>query len=273
MELKSLTQRIKCVGAESRCLSMLREYLMLSSMRLGVPFIAPRQLGAIGDQFGRHFLPSIEWCIVPLFMSGARSPSISGAADRCSSGPVGAPDTVRCTPDNLVCPTDRWSETRVARRLRSRLLAASAVGSPDSLVHHRIVRWVLATSPSSILETDEFVADDSPDILVHHRTVQWFIAVQLRRFPRAAGSPSASLGTGPSGVPGWAGVGCTLPILFHFFSSSFVTVSSTYTNTLVFKNNVLSLETYLVLWFALFTHCLAHKNLINRVGHLITKTL
>jgi hypothetical protein len=31
-------------------------------MRLGVPFIAPRQLGAIGDQFGRHFLPSVEWC-------------------------------------------------------------------------------------------------------------------------------------------------------------------------------------------------------------------
>jgi hypothetical protein len=33
----------------------------------------------------------------PLFMSGAQSPSISCAADRCSSGPVGAPDIVRCT--------------------------------------------------------------------------------------------------------------------------------------------------------------------------------
>jgi hypothetical protein len=31
-------------------------------MRLGVPFIAPRQLGAVGHQFGRQFLPSIEWC-------------------------------------------------------------------------------------------------------------------------------------------------------------------------------------------------------------------
>jgi hypothetical protein len=28
-------------------------------MRLRVPFIAPRQLGAVGDQFGR---PSVEWC-------------------------------------------------------------------------------------------------------------------------------------------------------------------------------------------------------------------
>jgi hypothetical protein len=30
-------------------------------MRLGVPFIAPRQLGAIGDQQGRPFLPSVGW--------------------------------------------------------------------------------------------------------------------------------------------------------------------------------------------------------------------
>jgi hypothetical protein len=29
---------------------------------LGVPFIAPRQLGAFGHQFGRQFLPCVEWC-------------------------------------------------------------------------------------------------------------------------------------------------------------------------------------------------------------------
>jgi hypothetical protein len=62
MELKSLTQRIKCVGAESGCLSMLRECLVCCSMRIGVPFIAPRQLGAVEDHFGRHFLPFVEWC-------------------------------------------------------------------------------------------------------------------------------------------------------------------------------------------------------------------
>jgi hypothetical protein len=32
-------------------------------MRLGVPFIAPRQLGAVEDQQGRSSLPSIEWRI------------------------------------------------------------------------------------------------------------------------------------------------------------------------------------------------------------------
>jgi hypothetical protein len=31
-------------------------------MRLGVPFIAPRQLGAVGGQLGRPNLPSIGWC-------------------------------------------------------------------------------------------------------------------------------------------------------------------------------------------------------------------
>jgi hypothetical protein len=40
---------------------MLSECLGDSSMRLRVPFIAPRQLGAVGDQQGRLRLPSIEW--------------------------------------------------------------------------------------------------------------------------------------------------------------------------------------------------------------------
>jgi hypothetical protein len=47
--------------AESRSLRMFLECLVNCSMRLGVPFIAPRQLGAVGDQLGRQFLPSAEW--------------------------------------------------------------------------------------------------------------------------------------------------------------------------------------------------------------------
>jgi hypothetical protein len=30
-------------------------------MRLGVPFIAPRQLGAVGNNLGRQSLPSVVW--------------------------------------------------------------------------------------------------------------------------------------------------------------------------------------------------------------------
>jgi hypothetical protein len=36
--------------------------LVYSSRLLGVPFIAPRQLGAIGGQLGRQNLPSVRWC-------------------------------------------------------------------------------------------------------------------------------------------------------------------------------------------------------------------
>jgi hypothetical protein len=36
--------------------------LVYYSMCLGVPFIAPRQLGAIGAPFGRPWLPSIHRC-------------------------------------------------------------------------------------------------------------------------------------------------------------------------------------------------------------------
>jgi hypothetical protein len=61
IELKSLTQRIECVELESWSLRMLSECLGDSSMRLGVPFIAPRQLGAVEDQHGRLSLPSVEW--------------------------------------------------------------------------------------------------------------------------------------------------------------------------------------------------------------------
>jgi hypothetical protein len=62
IELKSLTQRNKCARTESRCLRMLSECLGDSSMRLGVPFIAPRQLGAVEDNLGRLILPSVVWC-------------------------------------------------------------------------------------------------------------------------------------------------------------------------------------------------------------------
>jgi hypothetical protein len=61
MGLKSLSQRIKCARMESWCLGMIKECLGYSSMRLGVPFIAPRQLGVVGTQQGRQLLPSVGW--------------------------------------------------------------------------------------------------------------------------------------------------------------------------------------------------------------------
>jgi hypothetical protein len=121
-ELKSLTQRINCVETESGSLRMFLASLVFCSMCLGVPFIAPRQLGAVGDQFGRPFLPFVEWCTG---QSGAPPDN------HCScpvhdllpyrAQPTVAPRdwlahrTVRCTPDSPVYPADRWSWPRVAR--------------------------------------------------------------------------------------------------------------------------------------------------------------
>jgi hypothetical protein len=64
---------------------MLSECLIYSSMCLGAPFIAPRQLGAVGDNLGRQFLPSVEWRIG---QSGAPPDSY------CSLS--GAHRTIRC---------------------------------------------------------------------------------------------------------------------------------------------------------------------------------
>jgi hypothetical protein len=56
-------------------------------MRLGVPFIAPRQLGAVESNLGRKFLPSVVW----------------------RTGQSGAPpDTVRCGFPSLFGEADRW---------------------------------------------------------------------------------------------------------------------------------------------------------------------
>jgi hypothetical protein len=75
-ELKSLRESIKCTEMECGRLIMLNVCLGDSSMRLGVPFIAPRQLGAVGGNLGRQFLPSVEWRTGhPLFIVRCGSPS------------------------------------------------------------------------------------------------------------------------------------------------------------------------------------------------------
>jgi hypothetical protein len=123
MGLKSLSQRIECARMESWCFGMIKECLGCSSMRLGVPFIAPKQLGAVGSILGRPKLPSVGW---RTGQSGAPLDSYCScpvpdsfpnraATDRCRLVAVGASDTVRCTSDSPVPPADRWSEPRVAR--------------------------------------------------------------------------------------------------------------------------------------------------------------
>jgi hypothetical protein len=128
-ELKSLTKSIKCAETECGRLRMLKVCFGYSSMRLGVPFIAPRKLGAVGGILGRLIL---------LLSGGAPdSPVCHRTATvhvRCvisfhswhnrpfNFGLVGAPDTVRCTPDSPVPPADRWGRPRVAHGFGGRPL-------------------------------------------------------------------------------------------------------------------------------------------------------
>jgi hypothetical protein len=119
-----------------------------SSMRLGVPFIAPRQLGAVESNPGRQFLPSVAWrtghCPVHhRTLSGADFLPYLAKLTVGSLGAVGAPDTVRCTldtvrctPDSPVPPSSRWLGHVSRSGSRSRPLAQPTVGSPDSPVNY-----------------------------------------------------------------------------------------------------------------------------------------
>ena len=81
-------------------------------MRLGVPFIAPRQLGAVESKSGRLILPSVDWCTgqsgAHRTLSGARFLSLNGTADRWPPESRWRTGHVRCTPDSPVPPSDRW---------------------------------------------------------------------------------------------------------------------------------------------------------------------
>jgi hypothetical protein len=139
-------------------------------MRLGVPFIVPRQLGAVGGILGRQFLPSVGWHTE---QSGAPSDilcSLSGA-DRLPklAQPIvedleplvhrtlsGAQRTVRCPHQTVGLAT---RHTRIAWPI---------VGSPDSPVNF---------SHTPLTNSRERPVDQTPawrtgHCPVHHRTVR-----------------------------------------------------------------------------------------------------
>jgi hypothetical protein len=148
-----------------------------SSMRLGVPFIAPRQLGAIESNLGRQFLPSVDW---RTGQSGAPPDTIrcgflsySGAADRWRLGAVGAPDTVRCTPDSPMLPSDRWlGHASCADCAADRWLTGQSGDSQDSPVNYSrtLLTWFsrAATSPQLTHRTLSGAPPDSP--VIYSRT-------------------------------------------------------------------------------------------------------
>jgi hypothetical protein len=72
----------------------------------------------------------------PLFTVRCGSPSKIGAVDRCRLGAVGASDTVRCTPDSPVPPSDRWlGHTSRTDCEADRWLTGQSGAPPDSPVN------------------------------------------------------------------------------------------------------------------------------------------
>jgi hypothetical protein len=115
-------------------------------MRLGAPFIAPRQLGAVESNFRRPSLPSVDGGTgqsgAHRTLFGARFVSLTGAADRCRpleiceplahrtcpvhTGQSGAHRTVRCrlpTVGSATCPAQ---------------IARPTVGSGRPLAHRTV---------------------------------------------------------------------------------------------------------------------------------------
>jgi hypothetical protein len=144
-ELKSLTQSIKCAETECGSLRMLSECLGSSSMHLGVPSIAPRQLGAVGGKLGRPSLPFVEW---HTGQSGAPPDnycSLSGA----DCLPNWAQTTV-AAPGPLAhrtlsgAPCRSLELPRVAHGLHGRPLVLATVGSPDSSVNYSHVTFFVS---------------------------------------------------------------------------------------------------------------------------------
>jgi hypothetical protein len=104
------------------------------------------------------------------FMSGARSPSLSGKADRRAFGPPGAPDTVRC--DQVTVGSGHMSPIDHAADHWWRAPLA-----------HRTVRWFLAEAPSAfswerrVRHRARLGTEHCP---VHHRLVQvWLLLAML----------------------------------------------------------------------------------------------
>jgi hypothetical protein len=111
-------------------------------MRQGVPFIAPRQLGAVGNKSGRPSLPSVSWRTgqsgAHRTLSGARFVSLNSVSDRCCLSQICAPLAHRTCPVHTGQSGASFrplARPRVAHRSRGRPLARPTVGSPDSPVN------------------------------------------------------------------------------------------------------------------------------------------
>jgi hypothetical protein len=126
---------------------MLRECLLFSSMRLGVPFIAPRQLGAV------ECIPEGNSCLlsprapdspVRIFSPSLVKPTVGALEPLAHQTLSGAHRTVRCSLPTVGSAT---------------CLARPTVGSPDSPMNYS--RTPLITSREQLVRLSQPSAPDT----------------------------------------------------------------------------------------------------------------
>jgi hypothetical protein len=115
-------------------------------MRLGVPFIAPRQLGAVGGILGRQFLPYVGWRTrqsgappdIPCSLSGAdrlpklAQPTVEDLEPLAHRTLCGAHRTVRCPHQTVGSATRHARITRPTVGAADRWLTGQFGAPPDS---------------------------------------------------------------------------------------------------------------------------------------------
>jgi hypothetical protein len=127
---------------------MLKVCLDDSSMCLGVPFIATRQLGAVGGILGRQYLPSVGWRTgqsgappdIPCSLSGAdrlpnlAQPSVEDLELLAHRTLSGAHRTVRCPHQSVGSATRHARIARPTVGAADRWLTGQSAAPPDSPV-------------------------------------------------------------------------------------------------------------------------------------------
>jgi hypothetical protein len=158
------------------------------------PFIAPRQLGAVGSNPGRQILPSVGWRTgqsgappdTHCSQSGAdcfpnlAQPTVENLEPLAHRTVSGAHRIVRCPHPTVGSATRHARFARPTVGVPDRWLTGQSSAPPDSPV---IFSWTQLTGFPR--------AATSPQTT--HRTVRWFIVVRRRRDPRAGCSPGLVL--------------------------------------------------------------------------------
>jgi hypothetical protein len=160
---------------------MIKECLCFSSMRLGVPFIVPRQLGSVGGIPGRQFLPSVGWRTgqsgappdIPCSLSGAdrlpklAQPTVENLEPLAHWTLSGAHRPVRCPHQTVGSVTRHARIARLTVGATDRWLTGQSGAPPDSPV-------IFSRTPPTnsrerpVDQTPAWRTEHSP---VHHRTL------------------------------------------------------------------------------------------------------